>query len=183
MANSITLINYRTKKCAPMKSITRLSKQQAFELAAKLFEENPLPGFDRFGSGFEEYYNKRLETEKWLHSEFIAKGGKPQAEHPLYFFVHEWDLVDKVWQAKDKAVTEILLSEVDSCHISFNFGDSIALFTKPDRKIFLKEELERHLLDKDGDIGKLLDDVQVKYGVRAIEAHIWSDEYFLQEDD
>lgn len=108
--NSICLVNYHPLNSEPLKSITRFSKKEAFEIAQKLYEENHVPGYERFGPGFESYYTLRMETEKWLYEEFIAIGGKPQTTHPLYFFVHDWDVVHKLWSVK--IAEKIALDEI-----------------------------------------------------------------------
>jgi hypothetical protein len=178
--NELYLVNYRTCKCEPLRSITRLSEEEALEVAKKLYEENPYDGFQRFGEGFEEYFHNRIRTEKWLYEEFIAVGGKPQTEHTLYFFVHEWDIVEKAWEGKaEKAVTRIALSEIDICDVSFTFGDSMFIVDRPDRRpLFLKDKLQEHLLSFENDIDKILDRVNQQIGHRVIEAQVWNDGYF-----
>ena len=178
--DNIYLVNYRTTNCEPLKSITRLPEKEAFELAEKLYKENPVPGFERFGAGFESYYYHRIKAEKWLYDEFTAIGGKPQTEHPLYFFVHEWDIVDKLWENKtDKIMKKIALNEIDICDVSFTFGDSCAMLDRPDRKApFLKDKLQEYIFQNGNDINKLLDNVNQQVGHRVIEAHIWNDKYF-----
>jgi len=96
--DELFLVNYRTPKCEPLKSITQLSEKEAIEVAKKLHQENPYDGFQRFGDDFTKYYHHRIRTEKWLYDEFIVIGGRPQMAHPLYFFVHEWDIVDNANQ-------------------------------------------------------------------------------------
>ena len=177
--NDLTLVNYRTAKCEPLKSITRLPKREAFALAKKIYEENhrdTMDGIKRFGDEFEFYYHQRIKAEKWLYEEFIARGGKPKTKHPLYFFVHGWNAVEKAWEGKvEYAVTSISLREIDECDVSFVFGDSMVMVDKPDRKIFLKNDLHKYILSS-GSIEKLLDNCFEKFNMRAIEAQIWSDE-------
>ena len=179
--DEIYLVNYRTIKCEPLKSITRLPEKEAVEVAKKLYDDNPYDGFQRFGEDFDKYYHYRIRAEKWLHQEFVKIGGRPQTKHPLYFFVHEWDIAEKAWEGKvEKVVAKIPLNEIDICDISFTFGDSMAMLDRDDgRPPFLKDELQKHLLGYGNDVNKFLDAVYEQIGQRAIEAHIWNDKYFV----
>lgn len=175
--NSIYLVNYHPLNSEPLKSITRFSKKEAFEIAQKLYEENHVPGYERFGPGFESYYTLRMETEKWLYEEFIAIGGKPQTTHPLYFFVHDWDVVHKSWSVK--IAEKIALDEIDIHDISFTFGDSCVMMNAPNRKPpFNKNALLDFFAANDGDVEKSLDEVERIFDNRVIEAQIWNDKYF-----
>ena len=179
--NDIYLVNYRVQNIEPLKNIMRLPKKEAFELSDKLYKENPYDGYEqRFGPNFEKYYNHRITTEKWLYEEFIEIGGKPQAKHPLYFFVHKWDVAEKVWEGKAiKVIEKIELNEIDVCDVSFLFGDSMAMLNNPDRSsLFLKDELLELLAKKGNNIEMLLDSINHQIGQRIIEAHIWNDKYF-----
>lgn len=175
--NSIYLVNYRPQNSEALKSITRLPKKEAFALAKKLYEENPLPGYERFGSGFDSYYTLRMKAEKWLYEEFIAIGGKPQTTHPLYFFVHDWNVVHELWAVK---ITEkISLNEINIHDISFTFGDSCVMLGNPNQKPpFNKDALMEFIASNDNNIEKLLNNVEQQFGHRVIEAQIWNDKYF-----
>jgi hypothetical protein len=179
---NLFLVNYRTIKCERLKSITRLSEKEAFEAAAKLYEENhrdTTDGFQRFAD-FDTYYPHRIKTEKWLYDQFIAAGGKPQTRHPLYFFVHEWDAVERAWDGKvEKVVEKIALDDIDPYDVSFVMGDSMKAVNQPDDfPLFMKDELLALINSHDNDINKLLDFAYQQADMRAIEAHIWNDKYF-----
>ena len=179
--NDLYLVNYRLSTIEPLKSIMRLSKEEAFELSDKLYKENPYDGYEqRFGPNFEKYYNHRLKTEKWLYEEFTKIGGKPQEKHPLYFFVHNWDVAEKAWEGKAiKVVEKIKLNEIDVCDVSFLFGDSMAMLDNPNKgSLFLKDKLSELLAENENNIEMLLDSVNQRTGQRIIEAHIWNDKYF-----
>jgi hypothetical protein len=77
--NNIHLVNYRTAKCEPLKSITRLPKKEAFEVAKSLHEANhrdTTDGFKRFAD-FDTYYPHRIKTES------MTAVNKPD-EFPLF---------------------------------------------------------------------------------------------------
>ena len=169
----IYLVNYCSPGCPPLYSITRLSKQKAFALAKELATENKGASFGRFAD-FENYYPRRIRTEKWLYDCFISLGGKPVTKHPLYFVLHGSDYLNE-WFDKGK-ITKICLNNIDSKHISFTFGDSMAKMNKPERKDpFLKETLFELINKYNGDVSIFLDSIKEQY--TYIEAQIWNDVY------
>ena len=178
-SNNIYLVNHRPESCEPLKSIMRLPKKEAFELAEKLHAENPCIAYERFGrKKFRKYYSDRLKTEKWLYKKFIELGGKPQTEHPLYFYVHSWDQVEKFWGLN--VVEKITLSDIDRSDVSFTFADSyMEMKHNRNRKDpFLKDQLLEYLSSNDNDVEKLLEYVKEQTGVSMIEAQLWNDKYF-----
>jgi hypothetical protein len=181
--NDIYLVNYRVQSVEPLMSITRLPEKEAFELSDKLYKANPYDGYEqRFGPNFEGYYHHRIKTEKWLYEEFIEIGGKPQTKHPLYFFVHVWDVAEKAWEGKAvKVVEKIALSKIDICDVSFLFGDSMAMLNNHNRSpLFLKDELLELLAKNGNNVEVLLDSINQQFGHKIIEAQIWNDNYFIK---
>ena len=173
--NEIYLVNHRPPNCQPLKSIMRLPKKEAFELAAQLKSETAIcEAYGRFNDdNFSAYYDIRMRAEQWLYEKFIEMGGKPQTKHPVYFYVHSWHLENKFWETK---ITErIALSEIDECDISFGFGDSTCEVDRPERKEpIMKKELLKYIAEHDNDIEKFLK--TVRHGM--LEAYIWNDKYF-----
>jgi len=154
----------------------RLPRDEAFALASKLYEDKTCMANSRFSPDeFANYYDTRLKAEKRLYDKFITLGGKPKEKHPLYFYVHGWDLSKKFWA---NSVTEKLeLDDINASDISFTFGDSHVENDTPERnRLFMKDEL-LELIPKHGGIEGLLAYVQSQLGYAMIEAHLWNDEY------
>jgi len=176
--SELYLVNHRPPKHEPFKNIMRLSKDEAFERAAKLFADNDCKASERFGSSqFPDYYATRIKAEKWLYDNFIKHGGKPKTAHPLYFYVHDWDLATYFWTGG--VVEKISLTDIDLCDISFTFGDSCGAVDNPElHYFFMKDELIE-LVATHGCIENLLDYVKQEIGYGMIEAHLWNDKYVL----
>jgi hypothetical protein len=77
----------------PLRSITELSENEAFQAAYKL-GQNDGTSFYRF-KDFINYYPRRIKAEKWLYEWFKKSGGEPQTEHPLYFVLEQSDFLHK----------------------------------------------------------------------------------------
>lgn len=170
---ALYIIHYCHPSCTPLQSITRLPEQEAYEKAKALSDQNKGDAFGRFAD-FHNYYPKRIRTEKWLYHHFVAIGGKPETEHPLYFVLQGSDYLES-WFANGKA-TALPLFSISSEHISFTFGDSMAKMDKPERKDpFTKEELYRLIENNNGDISQFLDGIRQQY--TYIEAQLWNDIY------
>jgi len=179
--NEIYLVNHRPASYRPFKSIMRLPKEEAFALAAKLSEDKTCEANSRFSNAsFAEYYATRLEAEKWLYNNFVKLGGKPQTKHPLYFYVHGWNLTPQFWP--ENITEKILLTDIEPCHISFMFDDSCGVPNNPEKyRLFMKDEL-MELISLHSGIGNLLEHVKQQIGHGMIEAHLWSDKYVLKEN-
>jgi len=173
--DGITLVNYAHTNCTPMKSITQLPEAEAFALAAKIYAESPCRAHRRFGPDFQYYYPHRMKTEKWLYEHFIALGGKPEAEHPFYFALHACGSLDEYFEYGTQ--TRLALDGIDPRHISFTFGDSIAVMDSPDRRDpFTKDVLYQYITQHGHNVEQFLDSIQETYG--CIEAQLWTDSYF-----
>jgi len=175
--NKIYLVNHRPPNCESLKSITRLPKKEAFDLAKKLQKEVDVSeAYMRFKDDqFKAYYEIRMRAEKWLYEKFIEVGGKPQTKHPIYFYVHKWHMEDRFWETK---VTErIELDSIDDSDISFIFGDSCGEVDRANRKEpFTKADLLEYIAEHDNDIEQLLQ--TVRHGM--IEAQVWNEKYFME---
>ncbi len=171
---NLYIVNYCSIECAPLKSITRLPEDEAYDMARELAEGNQGTAFVRF-EDFRNYYPRRIRTEKWLYDCFLQMGGKPQTRHPLYFVLDGSEYLDG-WFGKGK-VTRLDLGKIDESHVSFTFGDSMAKMDKPERRLpFLKSALERSV-GEHGGVDKFLEAIKEQY--TYIEAQLWSDKYIL----
>ena len=172
----IYLVNYCNTNCSPLKSITRLSKPEAFALAKNLSDQYSGTAFGRL-IDFDNYYPRRIQTEQWLYNCFLELGGKPATRHPLYFVLQGSDFLDQ-WFGKG-IVTKLPLSNISSKHVSFTFGDSMAKYDKPERRDpFLKETLLELIDPYHGDVNLFLSSISEQY--TYIEVQLWNDKYCKQ---
>lgn len=172
---NIYIVNYCSPDCMPLKSITQLYETKAFEFAKELSINNSGTSFNRFGNDFKYYYPKRIRTEEWLYDRFVALGGKPMTQHPVYFVVNGSDYLNE-WFGGGR-ITKLLLNDIDSKDISFTFGDSMSKMDKPERKDpFLKETLFGLIEKYDSNIDLFINDIC--RGFNYIEAQLWNDKYF-----
>jgi hypothetical protein len=114
------LTHYYFDRDHPFRSISALPEEEALSVM------KPLASDDLFGMRFknpEQYLNDRKNTESWLRSSFIAKGGKPTDKHPLYLIVGDsgWIEEKNIFKMKISVPVDIL-SDND---VSFTFPDSM----------------------------------------------------------
>lgn len=177
MIENLYITNYRDKRCSPLSSITRLPVERAYSLAKKLsqYAGASFTSFSRFTENdFDGYYKKRVRTEEWLYSSFIALGGNPQSTSPLYFVLGESRYLSDWYENSIK--TKILLSDIDSADISFTFGDSMSKMDSDDRMDpFTKESLFNFIHQTTNDVASFLNELNKQN--RYIEVQLWNDIY------
>ncbi|MDE7361649.1 MAG: hypothetical protein K2N38_06930 [Oscillospiraceae bacterium] len=156
-----------------MLNIMRLPKDEAFALAYEMAEQNKeTTAFYRF-SDFENYYPRRLKTDKLLYDCFLELGGKPLQEHPLSFVLQGSDYLDGWFDCG--IVTRIPLNHIDSEDISFTYGDSMAVLERNGSFTMLtKDMLLKEIADFNGTIEEFLANVADKYNY--VEVQVWNDE-------
>lgn len=150
-----------------MKSITQLPKEEAYKMAKALSSNNEGTAFGRF-SDFENYYPKRIKTEKWLYNSFIEAGGNPQVKNPYYFVLHHSTYLSEWFD--NALITSILLKDIADEDISFTIGDSMS---KATTEIITKDDLVTMMNDFTT-IDQFLESLDVHY----IEAQLWNNQYF-----
>lgn len=171
--NDLMIVNYCHPSCTPLMNIMRLPKDEAFALAYKMARENKdTTAFYRFAD-FENYYPRRLQTDKLLYTRFTELGGKPLQEHPLSFVLQESDYLDS-WFGNG-IVTAIPLEHIPSDRISFTYGDSMAsLERRGEIAMLTKEMLMTAISEHCGTIEDFMTDIEQKY--HYIEVQVWDDE-------
>lgn len=171
--DELQIVNYCHRSCTPLLNIMRLPKDKAFALAYEMAEQNrDKTAFYRFAD-FENYYPRRLKTDKLLYDRFTELGGKPLQEHPLSFVLQWSDFLDG-WFDRG-IVTKIPLNRIDSEHISFTYGDSMAVLEMSGSFTMLtKDMLLKAITDFEGTIEEFLANVSDKYNY--IEVQFWVDE-------
>lgn len=173
----LTLVNYRHSSSAPLKSITQLPEREAFEVAKALSARSECFAHRRFGADFPMYYEHRLRTEEWLYAQFVELGGAPETRHPYYFALERCESLKRNFECGQEI--RLPLDIIDDKHVSFTYGDSVAVMNEPIRKPpFLKAELLARIDECGGDVNAFLSAIYAPY--KLIEAQIWTDKYFTQ---
>lgn len=171
--DDLYIVNYCHPSCTPLLNIMRLPKDEAFALALKMAEQNrDTTAFYRFAD-FDNYYPRRLQTDKLLRARFAELGGKPLQEHPLSFvlqgsaYLNDW--------FDNGIVTRIPLSRIPSDRISFTYGDSMASLEKHSEFTMLtKDMLLKVMSDYGGTPEEFMNNIEKQY--HYIEAQVWDDE-------
>lgn len=169
----LMIVNYCHPSCTPLMNIMRLPRDEAFALAYKMARENKdTTAFYRFAD-FENYYSRRLQTDKLLYTRFTELGGKPLQEHPLSFVLQESNYLDN-WFGNG-IVTSIPLERIPSDRISFTYGDSMAsLEHRGEITMLTKEMLMTAISEHCGTVDDFMADIEQKY--HYIEVQVWDDE-------
>lgn len=172
--DDLYIVNYCHHSCTPLLNIMRLPKDKAFALAYKMAEQNKnTAAFCRFAD-FDNYYPRRLQTDKLLHARFAELGGKPLQEHPLSFvlqgsaYLNEW--------FDNGIVTKIPLNRISSDHISFTYGDSMASLEKHGEFTMLtKDMLLNEMSNYDGTPEEFMANIEKQY--HYMEVQVWTAVY------
>ena len=128
--------------------------------------------FYRFAD-FENYYPRRLQTDKLLFARFVELGGKTLQEHPLSFVLQGSSYLNDWFD--NGIVTKIPLNSISSNHISFTYGDSMASLKKYSGFTMLtKDMLLKVMYDYNGTTEEFMTNIQKEY--HYIEVQVWDDE-------
>ena len=171
--DDLQIVNYCHRSCTPLLNIMRLPKDEAFALAYKLAEQNKdTTAFYRFAD-FENYYTRRLQTDKLLYTRFIELGGKPLQDHPLSFVLQGSDYLNSWFD--NGVVTTIPLNRIPSNHISFTYGDSMATLERNcELTMLTRDMLLKAISEHNGTLEEFLKYVTDRY--HYIEVQVWDDE-------
>ena len=166
----LRIVNYCHPNCVPLQNILWLSKDDAFRLAHQLAQANAgATAFWRFAD-FENYYPRRMETDRLLHQAFISLGGRPEVEHSLSFVLQGSDYLHGWFD--HGTITSLPLCSIPDEVISFTFGDSMSA-PRPDGTIhvFTKEMLLRQITEYQGSLDDFMQ--QIANTCHYIEVQIW----------
>ena len=171
--DDLCLVNYCHRTCTPLLNIMRLSKEEAFALAREMAEQNrETTAFYRFAD-FENYYPRRLQTDKLLCCRFLELGGKPVEQHPLSFVLQGSEYLDDWFGCG--IITTVPLSRVPGDFVSFTLGDSMAALERQKEVTMLtKDMLLQAIAEYNGTVEEYLAEVERKY--RYIEVQLWNDD-------
>lgn len=170
------LYHYFDKRSGPFNSISKLPKEEAERVLAKVKYERP----DSFTAKRDQMYvRKRLNCEGILRREWAAKGGLMDISSPHYMVVEHSPWLSSWYEQSD--FIRIPIEEFDLRKVSFTYGDSMPTFNplvnvdkEYHMKIYTYEEIlpiiEKYGLPQDWN------DDGAHGPERYIEAHIWTDE-------
>lgn len=111
----------------PFRSITSFPQDQWQSIIEKLNSTNAW-GLNRFADP--QYLKQRVLAEAEVRKAFIAKGGKPELEQPIYFFLGSNKRFE---EHKLNKGYKINLDDLESEQVSFTYGDSMLAFIKENR--------------------------------------------------
>ncbi len=120
----------------PFRTISALADAEAIDVMQSLYMEGAVI-WERFKEPA-EYLKLRKQVEEWVRREFIAKGGRPRAEYPIYM----------VWGRSkwmETMVDEITLATTEEIHVPLSMFDEKAVsFTYPDSMVSYLLNIERN---------------------------------------
>ncbi len=162
------LVHYCHRSCIPLKNIMRLPRQQAFALARQMAQENKETTAFYCFADFENYYPRRLETNRLLYSQFIKLGGKPKEEHPLSFVLQGSEYLDNWF---DNGLVTRPLHKIAKGQLSFTYGDSMSNPAKAGLLMLIRDMLVKVILTDAGMAEEFILKANRQYGY--IEAQLW----------
>ena len=186
-----TLTHVYKRGTVPFRSLSTLSDVEAIDVMQTLYKEGSV-FWERFKEPA-EYLQLRKKVEDWLRREFIAKGGRPRAEYPVYM----------VWGRSkwiETMLDEVTLATTVEIHIPLSvFDDRAVSFTYPDSMVSYLLNMERNpqyylpeyhgqvftlaemceILERNGQPGYRWGTELPKAMANYIEAQVWDPEPLL----
>ena len=116
------LTHYYKKGTPPFRSLSALPKGEALGIMEALCDETA------FGMRFKnpaQYLKERLQTEQWMRQKFIEKGGRPQADYPVYMVLGDSAWISQAAGLEPAAEIHIPLDAFEEWDVSFTYPDSM----------------------------------------------------------
>jgi hypothetical protein len=180
----VFLTHYYHQNDRPFQSLSALTDRSALAIITNLQHRQGLV-YRRFKDP-ENYLKLRCETEHWLRTEFIKKGGKPVTNYPQYFVVDRSVWIEAGYQGNFNLV-QIPLTAFNSEQISFTYPDSMVSYWLQSHsdKDYYQHEYHGRVFSID-EITEIIDRFGIpdrewqnrserKYDL-FIEAQVWSDD-------
>jgi hypothetical protein len=121
------LIHFYKRGSEPFRSLSSLPDAEASQIMKDLYIEGSI-----FWERFKDpawYLQARRQTEGWLRREFIAKGGEPREEYPIYMV-----LGLSLWVERHADPATLATTEQISVPLAL-FGEGDISFTYPDSMV------------------------------------------------
>jgi hypothetical protein len=142
------LIHLYKRGTQPFRTLSALREKDAILIMQSLYRAGSI-----FWERFEDpvaYLRLRKQIEENIRKAFIAKGGKPQAAHPIYMAFGRTKWMENDLDAVTRATTteiEVPLVLLEECDVSFTYPDSMVSFLLTNEK-----ESEYYLPDFHGKV-------------------------------
>lgn len=137
--NSEVIVHY--SRGEPFRSITSVHSDD-FDSVLKTLNEDNAWGLTRFSDA--RYLEQRFAVEERVRGQFIAMGGKPILQNPIYFFLGR----NRRFEENHKNLGYMIsLQDIDPLTISFSYGDSMFCFDYENKRL-AGEKYENILCDK-----------------------------------
>jgi hypothetical protein len=181
-----TLVHVYRRGTDPFQSLSALPDRDAMQIMQGFFVEGSVL-WERFRDPG-QYLGRRRQIERWLHQEFLAKGGAPEESYPIYMMLGR----SKWFQTAADPATLATTAEIDvplalfqQGDVSFTYPDSmisvpVALgeafeFDLPDHcgKLFTLSEI-RSIVEADGLPGEKWGANLPSFLPNFIEAQVWN---------
>lgn len=119
------LTHYYRQGDTPFRSLSALSDSDAIQVMESLYVDNPVA--DRFKEPAQYLHNRR-QAEQWVMSEFIAQGGNPKENYPLYAVLGYSQWMEDNLSALELSSVRVPLSVFSHQDISFTYPDSMVTY-------------------------------------------------------
>jgi hypothetical protein len=131
-----TLAHLYRRGTIPFSSISALPDVEAIDVMRALYMEGSVI-WERFKEPA-DYLRLRRQVEEWLRREFIAKGGQPRTDHPVYM----------VWGRSkwmETMIDEVTLATTEEIRVPLSlFSEHVLSFTYPDSMVSFLLNIERN---------------------------------------
>jgi hypothetical protein len=116
------LTHYYHRDDEPFQTLSSLSAIDALKVITSL-QQRTGAVYRRFRHPA-AYLSQRRETEAWLRTEFIKKGGQPLSEYPQYFVVNRALWIEQGYNGESKMI-QIPIANFHPDRVSFTYPDSM----------------------------------------------------------
>jgi len=116
------LTHYYKKGSKPFLSLSALSEDEALEIMERLYVDDAMWGRFKNPLG---YIRERRQTEQWVRDAFIAKGGRPEEEYPIYMVFGSCDSLEEHAESGELNKIEIPVTYFKEQEVSYTFVDSM----------------------------------------------------------
>jgi hypothetical protein len=189
------LLHFFRRGSRPFQSLSELPECQAHSIMRGLFVEGSV-FWERFRDP-SSYLSFRKQVEHRMRGEFLAKGGVPKQEYPIYFVLGRPKWIETAADAQTTSTTEeitIPLSILSSEDVSFTYPDSMVSammdaeknpeYYEPDYhgQVFTLTEVSRIIGEK-GLPGEKWQTMMPRHLAHYIEAQVWNRRPLLEYYD
>jgi len=186
------LLHFYRKGSRPFQSLSGVPEDQAYAIMKGLFVEGSI-FWERFRDP-PSYLCFRKQVEKKLRNDFIAKGGRPKEDYPIYLVLGRPIWTETAADIKTTSTTDeitIPLSILSPEDVSFTYPDSMvsammAAEKNPEHyepdyhgKVFTLTEI-RAIIEQNGLPGEKWQTKMPKHLAHYIEAQVWNQKLLVK---